>query len=36
VGIVYLAGYLFGDLPIVQENLKLLIVAIIVLSVLPG
>ena len=27
---------LFGDLPIVQENLKLLIVAIIVLSVLPG
>lgn len=30
------AGYLFGDLPIVQENLKLLIVAIIVLSVLPG
>ncbi len=24
------AGYLFGDLPIVQENLKLLIVAIIV------
>ncbi|MGN2424379.1 DedA family protein [Klebsiella electrica] len=30
------AGYLFGDLPIVQQNLKLLIVAIIVLSVLPG
>ncbi|MEA1065573.1 DedA family protein [Erwinia sp. HR93] len=30
------AGYLFGDLPIVQENLKLLIVAIIVVSVLPG
>ena len=30
------AGYLFGDLPVVQENLKLLIVAIIVLSVLPG
>ena len=30
------AGYLFGDLPIVQENLKLLIVAIIVLSVLPA
>ena len=28
------AGYLFGDLPVVQENLKLLIVAIIVLSVL--
>ncbi|MEX9938641.1 hypothetical protein AB7W72_24615, partial [Providencia rettgeri] len=30
------AGSLFGDLPIVQENLKLLIVAIIELSVLPG
>ena len=30
------AGYLFGDLPVVQDNLKLLIVAIIVLSVLPG
>lgn len=30
------AGYLFGNVPIVQENLKLLIVAIIVLSILPG
>ncbi|RJT45368.1 DedA family protein [Rahnella woolbedingensis] len=30
------AGYIFGDLPIVQENLKLLIVAIIVVSILPG
>lgn len=30
------AGYLFGDLPIVQENLKLLIVAIILISILPG
>jgi membrane-associated protein len=30
------AGYLFGDLPIVQENLKLLIVFIIVVSILPG
>ncbi|KML66019.1 DedA family protein [Pectobacterium peruviense] len=30
------AGYWFGDLPIVQENLKLLIVAIIFLSILPG
>ncbi|WP_312240175.1 DedA family protein [Pantoea sp.] len=30
------AGYLFGDLPVVQENLKLLIVAIILVSVLPG
>lgn len=30
------AGYLFGDLPVVQKNLNLLIVAIIVVSVLPG
>lgn len=30
------AGYLFGDLPVVQENLKLLILGIIVVSVLPG
>jgi len=30
------AGYLFGDLSVVQENLKLMIVAIIVLSILPG
>uniref|UniRef100_UPI00289758D7 DedA family protein n=1 Tax=Pantoea septica TaxID=472695 RepID=UPI00289758D7 len=30
------AGYLFGDLPVVQENLKLLIVGNIVVSVLPG
>lgn len=30
------AGYLFGDLPVVQKNLNLLIVAIIVISVLPG
>lgn len=30
------AGYLFGDLPVVQENLKLLIVAIIFVSILPA
>lgn len=30
------AGYFFGTLPMVQENLKLLIVAIIVVSILPG
>ncbi|WP_413675759.1 DedA family protein [Pantoea dispersa] len=30
------AGYLFGDLPVVQANLKLLIVGIIIVSVLPG
>ncbi|ADP13147.1 hypothetical protein EJP617_34660 [Erwinia sp. Ejp617] len=30
------AGYFFGNLPAVQENLKLLIAAIILLSILPG
>ena len=30
------AGYLFGDLPVVQDNLKLLIVAIIFVSILPA
>lgn len=30
------AGYFFGDLPIVQQNLKLLIMAIILISILQG
>ena len=30
------AGYFFGDLPFVQQNLKLLIVAIVVISVMPA
>lgn len=30
------AGYLFGNMPVIQENLKLLIVAIILVSVLPA
>ena len=30
------AGYFFGDFPFVQQNLKLLVVAIIVVSVLPA
>jgi len=30
------AGYLFADMPIVQKNLNLLMLAIVVLSVLPG
>ncbi len=29
-------GICFGDLPVVQENLKLLILGIIVVSILPG
>ena len=35
VGIFCFAGYFFGDLPFVQQNLKLLLLAIIVISVLP-
>ena len=30
------AGYFFGDLPFVQQNLKLLVVAIIIISILPA
>ncbi len=29
-------GYFFGGLPVMQENLKLLIMAIIIISILPG
>lgn len=36
VGIFCCAGYFFGDLPFVQKNLKLLIVAIIVVPILPA
>ncbi len=36
VAIFCYAGYFFGDLPFVQKNLKLLIVAIIFVSLLPA
>lgn len=36
VSVFCYAGYLFGDRPFVQDNLKLLIVAIIFISVLPA
>lgn len=29
-------GYFFGDLPFVQQNLKILIIAIIFISILPA
>ncbi len=29
-------GYFFGDMPFVQENMKLLVVAIVIISVLPA
>ena len=36
VALFIYAGYFFGGLQFVQDNLKLLIVAIIVISVLPA
>jgi len=30
------AGYFFGNLPVVKQNLSLLILAIVVVSLLPG
>jgi membrane-associated protein len=30
------AGYFFGTIPMIQDNLKLMIVGIIVVSILPG
>lgn len=36
VALFCFAGYFFGDLPFVQQNLKLLIVAIIIISILPA
>ena len=36
VAIFCYVGYFFGDLPFVQNNLKLLIVAIILISILPA
>ena len=35
VGSLTLAGYFFGNLPWIQQNLTLVIVAIIVISLLP-
>jgi len=35
VAIFCYSGYFFGQLPFVQENFKLLILAIIILSILP-
>lgn len=36
VGSMLLAGYYFGNLPVVKENFSLVIIAIIILSIVPG
>jgi len=36
IGLLVYSGYLFGNLPIVRNNLSLVIIAIVLLSVLPG
>ncbi|MEW5919292.1 MAG: VTT domain-containing protein, partial [Gemmatimonadota bacterium] len=36
VSSMLLAGYFFGNLPIVKDNFSLVIIAIIILSIIPG
>jgi membrane-associated protein len=36
VGILTLGGYFFGNIPVVQRNFSIVIMAIIVISILPG
>ena len=36
IGLLVYAGYLFGNLPIVRNNLSLVIIAIVMVSILPG
>jgi membrane-associated protein len=36
IGLFVLAGYFFGHLPVVRKNLTLVMLAIIVISILPG
>jgi len=36
IGLLVYAGYLFGNIPWVKENLSLIVVAIVVVSLLPA
>ncbi len=36
IGSLTYAGYFFGNIPVVRQNLSLVIVGIIVLSIMPG
>jgi membrane-associated protein len=36
IGSMLLAGYLFGNIPVVQENFGLVVIAIILISILPA
>jgi membrane-associated protein len=36
VGLVLYAGYFFGNIPVVRQNLSLVIIGIIIVSIMPG
>jgi membrane-associated protein len=36
IAILVLAGYFFGNIPAVRQNFSLVILAIIIISILPG
>jgi membrane-associated protein len=36
IGSLTFAGYYFGNIPVVRENLTLVIIGIVILSIMPG
>jgi len=36
IGSITYAGYYFGNIPVVKQNLSLVIIGIIILSIMPG